>query len=120
MNYADESVDALERDVAASRKRAAFLLDVVPVTKLERVRQSPPRYPVAAERQGVEGAVDLEFTVAIDGSVKDVVITSARPARVFDDAAMRAVAQWKFRPVMKQGQPAEQRARVLLKFELPD
>jgi TonB family protein len=120
MNYASQDVTDLERDLAASRKRAAFLLDVVPITKLERLRQSSPRYPVTAERQGVEGSVDLEFTVTVDGSVKDIVVTSATPARVFDDAATRAVAQWKFRPVLKDGEPAEQRARVLLKFELPD
>jgi outer membrane biosynthesis protein TonB len=35
---------------------------------------------------------------------------------VFDDAAMRAVRQWRFEPVVRNGEKVEQRAMVRLKF----
>jgi TonB family protein len=42
----------------------------------------------------------VKFTVETDGSVSNAVVTDAKPRRgVFDDAALRAVVKWKFRPV---------------------
>jgi TonB family protein len=35
---------------------------------------------------------------------------------VFDDAAVRAVKQWRFEPVVRNGQIVEQRAMVRLRF----
>jgi protein TonB len=75
-----------------------------------------PTYPDAARKRGVEGWVELAFTVQTNGTVDNVEIRNASPAEVFDDAAMRAVRQWRFEPVVRNGEKVEQRAMVRLKF----
>jgi protein TonB len=54
--------------------------------------------------------------VQTNGSVDKVEVRNASPADVFDDAAMRAVRQWRFEPVVRNGEKVEQRAMVRLKF----
>lgn len=99
-------------------EREAFLANVVPITALTSVRQTPPQYPSGAQRRGVEGWVDVEFTVATNGTVKDVNVTNAQPANTFEEAASNAVLKWKFKPVMKDGRAVEQRAKLRLRFSL--
>jgi protein TonB len=120
IGHASVDLSALERALAAQREQAAFLANVIPASRLESTKIVQPRYPPLAERDGVEGWVDLEFTVAADGSVKDIKVTGAQPAGVFEDVALRAVTQWKYRPFVRDGAPVPQRARLKLKFEVPD
>ena len=75
-----------------------------------------PVYPDAARKRGIEGWVELAFTVQTNGSVDQVEVRNASPAEVFDDAATRAVRQWRFEPVERNGERVEQRAMVRLKF----
>ena len=78
----------------------------------------PPAYPMEARRKKIEGWAKVEFTVLEDGSVTDVAIRSAQQAGVFDQAAMAAIGQWKFRPAVESGKPVRKRAAQTLKFEL--
>lgn len=64
------------------------------------VRRVDPKYPTQAALQGIQGSVTLSFTVEPDGSVSGPVVTGAKPRRgIFDDAALRAVVRWKFKPI---------------------
>ncbi|MBS0400549.1 MAG: energy transducer TonB [Proteobacteria bacterium] len=85
---------------------------------LTRLSGKAPVYPIDAERQGIEGWVDLEFLVKADGSVHEPIIRNAQPAGVFDQAAIRAVQTWRFSPAMHDGTPVEQRTRLRLRFSL--
>lgn len=78
----------------------------------------PPTYPMQARRLKTEGWVKLEFTVREDGTVADIKVRDARPSGTFDQAAMAAIGQWKFRPAMENGKPVRKRAVQTLKFEL--
>jgi len=62
---------------------------------ISRVR---PKYPKRARRRGIEGEVVISFLVKANGSVDtdSLSITSARPAKVFNKAVLKAVARWKF------------------------
>ncbi|HEU4529784.1 MAG TPA: TonB family protein [Steroidobacteraceae bacterium] len=111
---------AVERDLLAAREQAAFLTNVVAANLLEREKQVAPRYPALAERRGVEGWVELEFTIGIDGAVKDMVIMGSEPQGVFDAAARQAVSQWIYRPILRNGRVVEQRARLRLRFDVPE
>ncbi|WP_347262149.1 energy transducer TonB [Rudaea sp.] len=82
--------------------------------------QSAPRYPPDAFRSRQEGWVEVAFTVAADGSVKDGSVVNANPPRLFNTAALRAIAEWKFQPRLENGQPAEQQVRTRIEFKLPD
>jgi periplasmic protein TonB len=56
-----------------------------------------PRYPRTAQAREVEGRVVLSITIMPDGSVRDVRVVSAQPRGYFEDAAVRAVQQWRYR-----------------------
>jgi len=58
-----------------------------------------PRYPPDALRAGISGEVQVEFTVAVDGSVSSARIVRADPPRTFDREALSAVRRWRFEPV---------------------
>ncbi|WP_336269253.1 energy transducer TonB [Vreelandella arctica] len=59
-----------------------------------------PSYPARAQRRGMEGFVEVAFTIRRDGSVdaSSIRVNNAQPRRVFDDAAQEAIAQWQFEP----------------------
>ncbi|MDI9238478.1 TonB family protein [Lysobacter sp. LF1] len=57
---------------------------------------SPPRYPLGAQKRRIEGSVLVTFTIQPDGSVSDARSLSAQPAGVFEDAALAAAARWRF------------------------
>lgn len=78
----------------------------------------PPTYPMEARRQKLEGWVRMEFTVQEDGTVADVKVKESKPSSIFDQAAVNAIRQWKFRPAMQDGKPVRKRAAQTLKFAL--
>jgi len=79
-----------------------------------------PQYPREAALEGVSGYVVLSFTVMEDGTVQPgtVKVIEAKPPRVFDSAAMRAVARWKFKPRIVEGKPVKRAATQRLDFSL--
>jgi len=80
--------------------------------------QVTPEYPYRARCRGVEGAVDLQFTVTRDGRVTDISVVGERPAHTFADAAVQAVHRWRFEPAMRQGRAVDVRVQVQLDFRL--
>lgn len=89
-----------------------FDSNVVPTLRV------PPVYPMRALRSGIEGVVTVEFTIAIDGSVKDTVIVKSTPSEIFDSAVLKAISKWKYAPDIIDGKPVEKRARQDVKFKL--
>lgn len=78
----------------------------------------PPRYPYRAQRLGIEGWVRVSFLITEQGEVRDVVVLDADPKDTFDQAALRAVAKWRFKPRIQDGQPVAVRAEQLVQFRL--
>lgn len=78
----------------------------------------PPSYPLEARRKKIEGWVRVEMTILEDGTVADPRVKKAEPAGVFEQAALAAVSQWRFRPATENGQAVRRRAGQTLKFEL--
>lgn len=78
-----------------------------------------PRYPVDALRAGIEGEVELEFTVLPDGSVTDVVVVRAEPRGIFEQQARHAIHRWQFLPKRENGVAVSTRARQVIEFRLP-
>jgi TonB family protein len=110
------AISQAEADLTAARDASAAQTNIVSAASLKRVRMVSPVYPDAARKRGIEGWVELAFTVQTNGSVDQVEVRNASPAEVFDDAATRAVRQWRFEPVERNGERIEQRAMVRLKF----
>ena len=108
-------------DFAAAPKAApapapnnAPMLDneVVPLVRI------PPKYPRVASRRGIEGVVTVTFIITKDGRVRDPKVIKAEPASVFNDAALRAILKWKFKPKYVDGQAVERQATQEIEFKL--
>lgn len=69
--------------------------------------RTTPNYPSRALQRGLEGFVELSFTVDRFGSVIDPVVINAVPEGVFDRAALQSISRWKYSPAMNNGQPIE-------------
>lgn len=77
-----------------------------------------PIYPPQARMRRVEGNVVVEFVVASDGTVRDVVVVSSQPGDVFTSAAVRAIERWRFVPGSKGGEAVATRVRQRVEFKL--
>jgi TonB family protein len=115
--YNEGAIAQAEADLAAARDQTALQTSVVSAASLKRTRTVNPVYPEAARKRGVEGWVEMAFTVTPEGKVEDVEVRNSSPADIFDEAATRAIRQWRFEPVERNGQKVPQRAMVRLRFE---
>ena len=64
-------------------------------------------YPSRALQRGIEGFVELSFTVDRFGSVVDPIVLNAVPEGIFERSALQAIAKWKYSPAMNNGEPVE-------------
>ena len=77
-----------------------------------------PLYPREALIGGIEGWVELEFTVTETGAVADAVVIASHPNRVFDRAALRAIYRWKYKPRIVDGVATSQLKRQKIVFHI--
>ena len=88
---------------------------------LQLLAGADPEYPPAARAAGIEGEVTVRYDVTAAGRVANVVVLAAKPAGVFEQAALAAVASWRFRPPTTGGEPSTAPGRVsVLRFRLGD
>jgi protein TonB len=94
---------------------AATDSDIIPIVRVN------PQYPLRAAERGIEGWVEVEFTISAAGTVKDPVVTASYPGKIFNREALRAIRKWKYNPKIEEGVAVERHGvRVRLKFELKD
>jgi len=75
------------------------------------------QYPAAARKQGIEGRLELTFTVGADGDVRSIVVSeSLHP--LCDSAAVEAVRSVRFRPASYNGEPVPVRMSLPIRFQL--
>jgi TonB family protein len=78
-----------------------------------------PVYPISLLQERLNGHAVIEFTIAEDGTVKDFVVVEAD--NEYQAAyAIDVIKKWSFRPIIKDGQPVEQRARQRIVFKPHD
>jgi TonB family protein len=112
------SITAVNNDMRAAQEAAKKVDEVVPAAQLDLTHYVAPEFPLAARQRAMSGWVDVQFTVETDGSVGDVAVVTAEPAGVFEQPATEAVRKWRYRPILRDGQPINQRARVRVRFAL--
>jgi len=76
-----------------------------------------PTYPPLAKAARIEGNVLLQVVISKEGAVTDIKVVSGHP--LLNDAAMDAVRQWRYKPVLLNGQPISVITTVTLKFANP-
>lgn len=80
--------------------------------------RQPPQYPYKAARRGIEGWVRVRFQVTETGTVEDVEVLESEPPGVFEQAAIKAVYRWRFKPRIINGQATSGTAEQVVEFEL--
>ncbi len=116
ISYVSAELNAAESELSGARSKAAERSRVVGANKLPRVHYEAPKFPASTRNRNIDGWVELEFTVLPDGTTSDIVVTNSSPRRTFDNAAVTAVRQWRYQPVMRDGKAVEQRAAVRIRF----
>jgi len=87
------------------------------ITEPKKISAPAPRYPEAARRARIQGAVILELTIGKDGTVKNVKVLRGLPLGC-TDAAVEAVKKWRFKASTLNGKPVEVIYVLTVKFSL--
>jgi TonB family protein len=119
VGFTSAEAGSVQRDLDAAAAKNALLNAVTPATQLTIVKSVQPMYPARALSGKVEGWVELTFTVTEKGIVKEVSVQAASNPGVFDDAAVKAVSQWRYQPTLRDGKPAPVHSIVRIRFALP-
>ncbi len=104
--------NAVVGNIVAGRIRARLDLNIgaglqatdgeyLPIVKIA------PQYPRHALRRGIEGYVIVEYTVTKQGTVRDPIVIEAKPVGIFNRAAIKSAARYKYKPRVVDGKPIE-------------
>ncbi len=88
--------------------------DIIPIVRIE------PQFPREALLKGINGWVEVEFTIEPDGSVSNPKVIDSQPPRIFDRNALRAIYKWKFKPRIVDGKPVARRAKQRMDFTVKE
>ena len=80
------------------------------------VHRVNPEYPLLGLASQIEGMVILEAIVDEEGRVETLKVL--RSAGIFDSAALEAVRQWRYSPVILNGRPEKFILTVVVSFRL--
>jgi protein TonB len=87
--------------------------DVIPLVRIN------PDYPPRALSRGLEGWVQVQFTITPTGTVANAVVINAEPKNIFDDAALKAIARWRYNPKVEGGTAVERvGVQTIIRFQL--
>ena len=100
----DDALEALsallQPDAPADASNAPIRIgDGVPPPR--KIHDVPPVYPPAAREAGIEGLVVLDATIDPTGVVRDIEVVTSVPE--LDQAAIDAVEQWRYEPMLVDG-----------------
>jgi protein TonB len=77
-----------------------------------------PKYPMRAMSRHIEGWVKIEMTIDADGRVSNARVAGSEPSGIFDDAALAAIKNCKFKPRLVNGKAVAQRGVKKSTFKL--
>ena len=106
---------------AAAAQQAQVYKPGPGITSPEVVREAKPAYTAEAMRNRIQGEVQVEAIVGIDGKPTDIkVIKSLDAVHGLDDKAVEAVSKWVFKPGKREGKPVPVQVQIALTFTLRD
>lgn len=74
--------------------------DIIPLVRIN------PDYPPRALSRGLQGWVIVQFTITATGTVKDPIVKDSSNS-IFNDAALKAIARWRYNPKVEEGVAVE-------------
>ncbi|EHW0634746.1 energy transducer TonB [Vibrio vulnificus] len=81
-------------------------------------RPVQPKYPRVAQKRGIEGTALFEIWLDDQGQLTKLLLITSSGAQVLDDAAQKAIKQWRFSPHSENGIKMPSRVRVPVRFSL--
>jgi len=69
------------------------------------VKKVAPTFPVAAKQLNVTGTQDVQIVVDEEGNVIDAKVLKGNA--LFTQSSLAAIKEWKFTPLLKDGQPVK-------------
>jgi protein TonB len=77
-----------------------------------------PDYPEEQRLQGREATVVVRYIIGTDGWVKELNILKHAKEKAFDEATLKAIREWRFQPLMQNGQAIEVVHELTVFYEL--
>jgi TonB family protein len=78
--------------------------------------EPPASYPLLAQQMRVQGSVVLQAVIGADGVIQNLHVLSG--PGILSSAAQQAVREWRFKPIMQNGQAVESQAKITVNFNI--
>lgn len=82
------------------------------------VSQVYPKYPEDARLRHWEDQLVVKYKIGKDGRVKEVTVLTPPERQVFADVAVKAIRNWRFKPMIKDGEAREVVHELTVYFRL--
>jgi TonB family protein len=113
----NEQVDAGVRPAAGQPSEPKDIRISPNVAETNLIRKIQPTYPAAAKQARVQGKVDLQVVISVEGIPVDISVMSS-PSDDLSQSALDAVRQWRYRPTLLNGAPVEVVTEVGVNYTL--
>lgn len=87
-------------------------------TNAEQLTSVDPVYPSAAKRKGIEIEVKVDFTIDVNGNIKDITFDNKNKINYFKSSIRSAIKQWRFLPAKVDDHPVESQMTKVFSFSL--
>lgn len=116
--------------LTGQEKQPSVITKIVRQTVVKTERPSQPasagkphsctdEYPAESRARHEEGVTSLGFKILTDGTVDAIKVLTSSGSEALDDAAIKCVANWHYRPAIKDGQLVEAPWTVQVKWAPP-
>ena len=80
------------------------------------IHRVEPVYPPLAKQTHREGRVELRAIIGTDGRIRSLQIVAGDP--LFEQSAVEAVQQWRYKPTILNGQPVEIDTSIMVIYSM--
>lgn len=91
-----------------------------PTTDAQGLHNAAPTYPPTSRKKREQGVVWFEVHVGANGELLELKLKTSSGFRRLDDAAERAVKQWRFQPALRAGNAVDAWYDLPVRFSLTD
>jgi protein TonB len=77
-----------------------------------------PRYPEEARIRSQQDMLLVRYIIGKNGRVREVIVLQKPERKIFEEATVRAIRQWRFKPYIKDGVPQEVIHELTVFFKL--
>jgi TonB family protein len=109
----------ITRPGATAPRSSAALAAATDATEREALppdAAQPQNYPLLGQQMRVQGSVVLQAVIGTDGVIQNLHVLSG--PGILASAAQQAVREWRFKPILQNGQPVESQAKITVNFTI--